>query len=147
REAIAAATLLNEDFGVAADVWSVTSFSELARDGMRAERAHRAALADARLEAADAGSWIDRSLSGTGGPIVAATDYMRLVAESVRPWMPQGRRYVTLGTDGFGRSDSRAQLRRFFEVDARAIAFAAITALCDEGALPLESVAEAARRW
>ncbi|MEB2320461.1 MAG: alpha-ketoglutarate dehydrogenase [Pseudomonadota bacterium] len=147
REAIAAAGLLREAFGVAADVWSVTSFSELARDGMRAERAHRAALAGAAADAAEIRSWIDRSLSGTAGPIVAATDYMRLVPESVRPWLPAGRRYVTLGTDGFGRSDSRARLREFFEVDARAIAFAAIVALCDDGELSPDAAIQAARRW
>src|SRR5690606_29618964 len=120
REAIAAADLLAEA-GVAADVWSVTSFSELARDGMSAERAHRQALAGGAGDASGGASWVHRCLSGTEGPVVAATDYVRLVPESIRAWLPQGRRYVTLGTDGFGRSDARARLREFFEVDAKSI--------------------------
>src|SRR5690606_8123386 len=93
REAIAAAGLLQADYGIAADIWSVTSFSELARDGMRAERAHRAALAEGRPVEPAAGCWVSRSLAGTGGPIIAATDYKRLGADSVRPWVPPGRRY------------------------------------------------------
>ncbi|MFA7667161.1 MAG: alpha-ketoglutarate dehydrogenase [Burkholderiaceae bacterium] len=179
REALGAAELLREAFGVQAEVWSATSFSELARDGMSAERARRAALArdvapagvstdaltgsptdapadaptGARTHAQSPGaepgaiSWIERSLGPTRGPIIAATDYVRQVPESVRAWMPAGRRYVTLGTDGFGRSDARARLRAFFEVDARSIAFAAVTALCEEGALPRQAVAEAVQRW
>ncbi|NLD67642.1 MAG: pyruvate dehydrogenase (acetyl-transferring), homodimeric type, partial [Limnobacter sp.] len=155
REALGAAELLHEAFGVQADVWSVTSFSELARDGMSVERARRAELArGAQLPGADTSaaasastSWIERTLGNTSGPIVAATDYVRLVAESVRAWLPAGRRYVTLGTDGFGRSDARKELRAFFEVDARSIAFAAVTALCEDGALPAQAAAEAASRW
>jgi pyruvate dehydrogenase E1 component len=154
REALAAAELLREAFGVQAEVWSATSFSELARDGMSTERARRAALARGEAPAQiqpdaqpDTTSWIERALGPTTGPIIAATDYVRQVPESVRAWMPAGRRYVTLGTDGFGRSDARAQLRAFFEVDARSIAFAAVVALCEEGALPGSAVAEAAGRW
>ncbi|MCM5571473.1 pyruvate dehydrogenase (acetyl-transferring), homodimeric type [Burkholderiaceae bacterium FT117] len=161
REAIGAAELL-EAIGIAADIWSVTSFSELARDGMSAERRHRLALAgsasgdvgaarpaDAAAAAAAAGGacWVQHCLAGTDGPIVAATDYVRLVPESIRAWLPEGRRYVTLGTDGFGRSDARARLREFFEVDAKAIAWAAVVALCDEGVLTREQAAEAASRW
>ena len=156
REVIAAAGLLAEA-GVAADVWSVTSFSALARDGMHCERARRAALArgDASVDEAQAGapaedgraSWVERSLQSTSGPIVAATDYVRLVPESIRAWLPAGRRYVTLGTDGFGRSDARARLRGFFEVDARSVALAALTALVDDGTLPARIVAEMAQRW
>ncbi|TXL65185.1 alpha-ketoglutarate dehydrogenase [Zeimonas arvi] len=146
REAIAAADLLAEA-GVAADVWSVTSFSELARDGMSAERARRQALAGGTGGASSGGSWVHRCLAGTEGPVVAATDYVRLVPESIRAWLPQGRRYVTLGTDGFGRSDARARLREFFEVDAKSIAWAAVVALCDDGVLSREQAAEAASRW
>jgi len=153
REALAAADLLAEAFDVRADVWSVTSFSELARDGMRAERAHRMTLARGGDEAscgeASCGerNWVERSLGGSAGPIVAATDYVRLVPESIRAYLPAGRRYVTLGTDGFGRSDARFRLRAFFEVDARSIAYAAVVALCDDGALPREAAAQAAQRW
>jgi pyruvate dehydrogenase E1 component len=158
REALAAADLLADAFDVQADVWSVTSFSELARDGMRAERAHRMASARAGGEASgDARrgvecqeverNWVERSLGDSAGPIVAATDYVRLVPESIRAYLPAGRRYVTLGTDGFGRSDARFRLRAFFEVDARSIAYAAVVALCDDGALPREAAAQAAQRW
>ena len=91
--------------------------------------------------------WLERSLADTAGPIVAASDYVRLVADSIRAYLPRDRRYVALGTDGFGRSDSRAQPRAFFEVDARAIAYAAVVALCDEGELPAESARVAAQRW
>jgi pyruvate dehydrogenase E1 component len=146
REAIAAADLLAEA-GVAADVWSVTSFSELARDGMSAERAHRQALAGGAGDASGGASWVHRCLSGTEGPVVAATDYVRLVPESIRAWLPPGRRYVTLGTDGFGRSDARARLREFFEVDAKSIAWAAVVALCDDGKLSREQLADLAGRW
>jgi pyruvate dehydrogenase E1 component len=146
REALGAAELLAEA-GVAADVWSVTSFSELARDGMSAERAHRQALAGGAGHASSGASWVHRCLAGTDGPVVAATDYVRLVPESIRAWLPEGRRYVTLGTDGFGRSDARARLREFFEVDAKSIAWAAAVALCDDGSLSREQLADLAGRW
>jgi pyruvate dehydrogenase E1 component len=100
--------------GIGVDVFSVTSWSELARDG-----------------AAQADAYIGRLLAGSAGPIVAATDYVRAVPESVRAFMPQGRRYTTLGTDGFGRSDTRAALRAYFQVDAASIVARAITSLDD----------------
>ena len=105
--------------GVEATVFSVTSWSELARDGQACE---------ARLlagEAAPGTAFIARQLAASEGPIIAATDYVRAVPESVRAFLPAGRRYLTLGTDGFGRSDTRAQLRHFFGVDAASIAKAA----------------------
>ena len=104
--------------GFSVDVYSVTSWSELARDGIACEAA---AL---RGEAA-ALPFIARQLAASGGPVIAATDYVRAVPESVRAWLPAGRRYLTLGTDGFGRSDTRAALRAFFGVDAAAIERAA----------------------
>src|SRR5436190_11522118 len=119
REVIAAAELLEKDWGTQAAVWSVTSFTELRRDGMRAERARRFGGSDA--------SWVEECLLKTQGPVVAASDYVRAVADLIRPYVP--RRFVALGTDGFGRSDTRAALRAFFEVDARNIAVAALAAL------------------
>jgi pyruvate dehydrogenase E1 component len=119
REVIAAAELLEKDWKVAANVWSVTSFTELRRDGMRAERARRLGGKDE--------SWVARSLKGHRGPVVAASDYVSAVADLIRPYVPG--KYVALGTDGFGRSDTRAALRAFFEVDARHIVVAALAAL------------------
>jgi pyruvate dehydrogenase E1 component len=119
REVIAAADLLEKDWGVKADVWSVTSFTELRRDGMEAERARRLG--------GKAESWVEKSLNTTKGPVIAASDYVSAVADLIRPYVP--RRYVALGTDGFGRSDTRAALRAFFEVDARNIVVAALAAM------------------
>jgi len=122
-EVVKAAQLLAAQ-GVGVEVLSITSWSELARDGMALER-----LADA-VPAAGAGvGHLASLLSATQGPIIAATDYVRAVPESVRAFVPEGRRYRTLGTDGFGRSDTRAALRRFFAVDAESIAQAAMRAL------------------
>ena len=119
REVIAAAEMLEKEFRIAANVWSVTSFTELRRDGMETERARRFGQAGE--------TWVERCLGPTEGPIVAASDYVSAVADLIRPYVP--RRYVTLGTDGFGRSDTRAALRAFFEVDAKNIALAALAAL------------------
>ena len=126
NEAVAAAGILASDFEVAADVWSVTSWSELARDGMAAERA-------ARLHAGVAQPFVAKQLAASEGPLVAVSDYVRAVPESIRAYLPTGRRLVTLGTDGFGRSDTRAELRAFFEVDRHAIVLAAVHALHQEG--------------
>jgi pyruvate dehydrogenase E1 component len=120
KETIAAAEILNTQFGIFADVWSVTSFSELARDGMRCERARR-------LQQSDVQPWITQQLGESSAPVIAVSDYVRAVTESVRAFVPAP--YVTLGTDGFGRSDTRAALRDFFEVDARWIAYVALTEL------------------
>jgi pyruvate dehydrogenase E1 component len=122
KEARKAAALLESDFAVAAEVWSVTSFSELARDGMAVERANRL------LGGGDT-AWVTRQLQASQAPVIAVSDYVRAVAESIRAFVPAP--YVTLGTDGFGRSDTRAHLRDFFEVDARWIAFAALSELAE----------------
>jgi pyruvate dehydrogenase E1 component len=122
-EAIKAADVLGAEHGVAADLWSVTSFSELARAGVAAETAWRRGAADVVR------SWVGEQLAPTRGPIVIATDYVRAVPEQIRAFLPAGRRCVTLGTDGFGRSDTRAELRRHFEVDAAAIVQAALRSL------------------
>jgi len=122
-EAIKAADILEAAHGVAADVWSVTSFSELARNGIAAEDAWRHGTAG------NVGSFVGEQLAPTRGPIVIATDYVRAVPEQIRAFLPPGRRCITLGTDGFGRSDTRAALRRHFEVDAQAIVQAALRSL------------------
>ena len=140
REAIAAAELLEEDYGVAADVWSATSFTELRRDGMSAERWN---LLHPSHEPRR--SYVARCLEGRRGPVVAASDYVKLFADQIRPYVP--RRYVTLGTDGYGRSDTRASLRRFFEVDRQFIAMCALKALSDEGDVPVSSVSDAIARY
>jgi pyruvate dehydrogenase E1 component len=119
REVMAAAELLQKDWNLSAGVWSVTSFSELRRDGMRAERARRYGGEDV--------SWVEKCLKGTAGPVIAASDYVSAVPDLIRGFI--GRPYTVLGTDGFGRSDTRAALRAFFEVDARHIAIAALAAL------------------
>ncbi|MFD0879647.1 alpha-ketoglutarate dehydrogenase [Variovorax dokdonensis] len=116
-EVLKAARLLAED-GIASDVFSVTSWSELSRDGLA-------------CEASGQTPFVASQLASSSGPVIAATDYVRAVAESVRAHLPEGRRFVTLGTDGFGRSDTRAALRRFFGVDAASIAKAARKALGD----------------
>jgi pyruvate dehydrogenase E1 component len=118
REVIAAADLLEKDWGVKAGVWSVTSFTELRRDGMEVERKRRLG--------GTGESWIERSLKGSA-VTVAASDYVSAVADLIRPYVPG--KYVALGTDGFGRSDTRAALRAFFEVDAKSIVLAALAAL------------------
>ncbi|MDR1708258.1 MAG: pyruvate dehydrogenase (acetyl-transferring), homodimeric type, partial [Candidatus Accumulibacter sp.] len=136
REAIAAADLLKGDWGVEADLWGCPSFNELAREGRDLERWNMLHPSEAPKQ-----SHVEKCLAGARGPAVAATDYVRLYAEQIRPFV--GRRYVTLGTDGFGRSDTRAALRAFFEVDRRWIALAALKALADEGAIDRAKVAEA----
>jgi pyruvate dehydrogenase E1 component len=139
REVEAAAVMLESDFGVAADVWSVPSFTELRRDGIAVERWNRL-----HPEAPARRSWVDSSLEGHPGPVIAATDYMRAFADQIRPFVH--RPYRVLGTDGYGRSDTRAALRDFFEVDRRWVVAAALKALADEGALTAPEVAGALRK-
>jgi pyruvate dehydrogenase E1 component len=137
-EVIAAQKMLKDDWGVDAAVWSVTSFTELQRDGMAAERI-------SRLGGAGAAPYVTSALGASKGPVIAATDYVRAVPELIRAYVP--RRYVTLGTDGFGRSDTRAALREFFEVDRASIVIAALKALVDEGDLEAKVLAEALARY
>jgi pyruvate dehydrogenase E1 component len=136
REVLAAAEILEKDYQVPADVWSVTSFSELRRDGLDCERWNML-----HPDQAPRKSYLERSLAAVSGPFVAATDYMRIVADQIRPWIPG--RYAVLGTDGYGRSDSRAALREFFEVDRNYIVVAALKALADDGSLDPKTVAKA----
>ena len=140
REAIAAADLLKKDWGVDADLWSCPSFTELARDGNAVARGnflHPTAKPEP--------SFVEKCLADTQGPVIAATDYIRTFAEQIRPFVP--RRYVVLGTDGFGRSDTREKLRHFFEVDRNWIAITALKALADEGTIPAAKVAEAMKKY
>ncbi len=140
RESIAAAKMLEEDFGVLADVWSVTSYNELARKGRDATRWNRL-----HPEAQPRSNFVTDQLSGTEGPIIAASDYNQAYADQIREFVP--RRYVVLGTDGYGRSGTREQLRQFFEVDRRHIALAALTALADDNALPRSTLSDAVKRY
>jgi len=124
REVLAAAELLETQFQVSADVYSITSFSELRREGLECERWNLLHPAEpARVP------YVQELLGQQPAPVVAATDYMRTVPDQIRQWLPGS--YVTLGTDGFGRSDARAPLRRHFEVDRHFIALAALKALAD----------------
>ncbi len=140
RESIAAAEMLEKDFGVSADVWSVTSFNELSRDGQDVERWNLL-----HPEETPRKSYVTQSLENAEGPVVASTDYIRLYAEQIRPYVPNS--YHTLGTDGFGRSDSRSRLRSHFEVDRHYIACTALKALADEGKLPAATVSEAIKKY
>jgi pyruvate dehydrogenase E1 component len=140
REVLAAADLLEQDWKVAADVWSVTSFTELRREGIAIERWNRM-----HPDAEPKRTWVEQCLAPTAGPIVASTDYMRTVPDLIRTWVP--RRYVALGTDGFGRSDTRAALRDFFEVDRHHVAVAALKALADEGTIDRKLVKQAIEKY
>ncbi|MCK8785356.1 pyruvate dehydrogenase (acetyl-transferring), homodimeric type [Roseomonas sp. NAR14] len=139
NEVIAAAGLLAE-FGVAADIWSCPSFTELHRDGIDVERWNLLhPLEEPRVP------YVTRCLAGRQGPVIASSDYMRLFAEQIRPYVPG--RYTVLGTDGFGRSDYRRRLRAFFEVDRHFVAVAALKSLADEGAVPRSVVADAIAKF
>jgi len=140
RECLAAATLLQDDFGVPADVFSVTSFSELRREALDAVRQNRLQPTDkARVP------YVRECLGERPGPFVAATDYVKLVPDQIREWVPG--RYVVLGTDGFGRSDGRAALRRHFEVDRHHITVAALKALFDDGKIDVATVNAAMQKF
>jgi pyruvate dehydrogenase E1 component len=139
-EAIAAAELLDKDFGVSADVWSCPGFNELRRDGFDAERWNRL-----HPEAPPRKPYVTRCLEDRSGPAIAATDYVRGYADQIRGFVPMA--YTVLGTDGFGRSDTRANLRRFFEVDRYYIAHAAIAALAKEGKMTAQDVARAIKQY
>lgn len=136
-EVVAAAQLLERDFGVSSDVWSVTSLTELRREGQDAERWNLL-----HPQQTPRISHVESCLQDAQGPVVIATDYMKIFADQIRPFVPK-RRFVALGTDGFGQSDTRESLRRFFEVDRHFIALAALKALADDGAITREKVAEA----
>ncbi len=140
REVIAAAELLEKDFSISADVWSVTSFNELRRDGLDVERWNML-----HPDETPRSSYVEGLLAETKGPVVAATDYMRSYADQIRPFVKA--RYSVLGTDGFGRSDMRSQLRKFFEVNRYYIVVAALKMLADDGEIDLSNVSKAIKKY
>jgi pyruvate dehydrogenase E1 component len=143
REVMAAAQLLKEDWGVASDLWSCPSFTELARDIQRTQR-HNLLNPTAKSQK----SHVEESLTKHAGPVIASTDYVRLFAEQIRPAIQQlGRGYTVLGTDGYGRSDTRENLRHFFEVDRYWVTLSALKALADDGQLEFKKVAEAITKY
>jgi pyruvate dehydrogenase E1 component len=143
REVEAAAELLEKDWGVAADVWSATSFTELRRDGLAADRWNML-----HPEGKQKTSFVEQALKERpAGPVVAASDYIKTFAEQIRPFVPKDRTYRVLGTDGFGRSDSRAKLRHFFEVNRNFVAIAALKALADQGEVKARTVADAIKKY
>jgi pyruvate dehydrogenase E1 component len=140
REVVAAAELLEQEFGVLADIWSCPSFNELRREGIEVERWN---LLHPAQEARK--NYVEQCLGPRQGPVIAASDYMRAFPEQIRPHVP--RRYVCLGTDGFGRSDYRVALRKFFEVNRHYIAVAALKSLADEGAISMNQVETAIKKY
>ena len=140
EEVRAAARLLREDFGVEADVWSATSFNELRRDGLSVGR-HNMLNPEKKPQV----SWVEKQLGDRKGPVVAASDYMKVYADQIRDFVPGT--YITLGTDGFGRSDTRAKLREFFEVDRYFVAIAALNGLVKDGELESSVVTRALKKY
>jgi pyruvate dehydrogenase E1 component len=136
REVEAAAELLAKDYGVTSEIWSVTSFTELRREGLEAERWNML-----HPEAEKRVSYVEQCLSKGRGPVIASTDYMKAIGDGIRPYVPA--RYKVLGTDGFGRSDYRRRLRSFFEVDRHHVVVAALKALADDQLLPTKIVSQA----
>ena len=140
REVIAAAEILDQDFGISSDIWSVTSFNELRREALDVTRWNMLHPSDpARL------SYVAHCLKDSTGPVVAATDYMKIFADQIREFVPG--RYKVLGTDGFGRSDTREKLRQFFEVDRYYVTIATLQALAEDGKISTEIVAQAIRKF
>ena len=142
RESLQAQRLLAQDWKIAADVWSCPSFTELARDGQAVERWNMLHPLETPQVA-----FVTQQLSGSTGPVVASTDYVRAYPEQIRAFMPRGRSYRVLGTDGFGRSDFRSALRNHFEVNRHYIVLAALRSLADEGVIDASKVAEAMTRY
>jgi pyruvate dehydrogenase E1 component len=142
RESVFAAELLNSDWGIAADVWSAPSLTMVARDGVDCERWNLVnPTATPRVP------YVTQLLQDTTGPIVSTTDYVRLFSEQIRAYIPKGRNFTVLGTDGFGRSDTRVKLREFFEVNRYYITVAALKALADDGVIAQSVVAEAVAKY
>ncbi len=142
RESMAAKELLEKEWGVAANVWSCPSFNELARDGQDCERWNLL-----HPQAEPKIPFVSQQLEKHHGPVIASTDYMKNYAEQIRAFIPKGRTYKVLGTDGFGRSDFRSELRKHFEVNRHYVVVAALKALADEGTLPFTKVGEAIQKY
>jgi pyruvate dehydrogenase E1 component len=143
RESQFAKELLEKDWGVGANVWSCPSFNELARDGQDCDRWNLLHPTDKAQRV----PFVATQLEKFAGPVIASTDYMKNYAEQIRAFMPKGRTYRVLGTDGFGRSDFRSKLREHFEVNRHYIVVAALKALADEGTVPMAKVAEAIKKY
>jgi len=141
REVIAGAELLEKDYGISADIWSVTSFNQLRRDGLDTQRWNTLHPEDTPRQ-----SYVAQCLKDLSGPVIAATDYMKAYADQIRAFLPTPH-YAVLGTDGFGRSDTRRALRRHFEVDRHYVAVAALNALADQELVSRAKVAEAIKRY
>jgi pyruvate dehydrogenase E1 component len=142
REVMAAAELLEQDWNVSSDIWSVTSFTELRREGLDCER-YNMLHPTGKSQVPYVTSVLDK----TDGPIIASTDYMKMFADQIRPFVPSGRHYRVLGTDGFGRSDFRYRLREHFEVNRHFVVLATLRALADEGKVPVAQVAAAIKKY
>ncbi|NYT36669.1 pyruvate dehydrogenase (acetyl-transferring), homodimeric type [Allopusillimonas soli] len=143
REVLAAQTLLQNDWGVASDVWSATSFTELRRDGLDCER-YNMLHPEAKTPRVP---YVTQQLQDNPGPVIISTDYIKSYGDQIRPFMPKGRNLHVLGTDGFGRSDYRAKLREHFEIDRHFVVLAALRSLADEGKMPLAKVAQAIKQY
>jgi pyruvate dehydrogenase E1 component len=143
RESQAAKELLEKDWGVGANVWSCPSFNQLARDGQDCDRWNLLHPTDKAQRV----PFVAQQLEKFAGPVIASTDYMKNYAEQIRAFLPKGRTYRVLGTDGFGRSDFRTKLREHFEVDRHYVVVAALKALAEEGSVPVAKVAEAIARY
>jgi pyruvate dehydrogenase E1 component len=131
---------LKDDFGIPTDIWSVTSFNELRRDALEIERWNQL-----HPDKTPKLCYIERCFAKRAGPYIAASDYMKIVADQIQRWVPG--RFISLGTDGYGRSDARKALRQHFEVDKRYIAVTALKALADDGVLDQKTVAEAIKKY
>jgi pyruvate dehydrogenase E1 component len=142
RESIAAQELLERDWGIGANVWSAPSFNELTRDGQDVERYNLLHPTQAPKTA-----FVTNQLEPHTGPVIASTDYMKAYAEQIRPFIPKGRTYKVLGTDGFGRSDFRSKLREHFEVNRHYIVVASLKALAEDNAISVDKVAEAITKY
>ncbi len=142
REVMAAQELLEQDWGVSSDVWSMTSFTELRRNGMDVERHNMLHPTEPPQEA-----YVTSQLKGTQGPIIVSTDYMKAFGDQIRAFIPEGRRFSVLGTDGFGRSDFRSELRKHFEIDRHFVVLAALRSLADDGVIDIKKCAEAIARY
>jgi pyruvate dehydrogenase E1 component len=142
RESIAAKELLAKEWGVSANVWSCPSFNELARDGQDVERWNLLHPTETPRV-----PFVSQQLDKYAGPVIASTDYMKNYAEQIRGFLPKGRTFKVLGTDGFGRSDFRSKLREHFEVNRHYIVVAALKCLADEGTVPAAKVAEAIQKY
>jgi pyruvate dehydrogenase E1 component len=142
RESIAAQDLLAKEWDVQADVWSCPSFNELGRNGLDCERQNLL-----HPDAAPKVPFVTTQLEKSTGPVVASTDYIKQYVDQIRAFIPKGRTYKVLGTDGFGRSDFRSKLREHFEVNRHYIVVAALKALAEEGTVPAAKVSEAIKKY